>query len=183
MTWKAVCYKFVISQYLGVPSFHPLVGWVWCAEQDGDGGQPQQDAEGDDEQAVDEWDRGWGCGEDQLGHKIVVNTEGSKNEWLLWLTPRWGRIGTHLSNWTAISAQFDQGLSINNQPQTPFFRETTFQTFLSKVFCCNCWFVSVLYICSANCVWRSLSSGLESSHFRMAFGHLPMSLKALTFRR
>ena len=120
MTWKAVCWTFVISQYLGVPSFHPLVGWVWCAEQDGDGGQPQQDAEGDDEQAADEWDRGWGCGEDQLGHKIVVNTSRSKNEWLSWLTPRWGRIGTHLSTWIAISAQFDQGLSINNQPQTPF---------------------------------------------------------------
>ena len=48
MTWPTV---FVI--YLGVPSFYPLVGWVWSAEQDGDGGQAQQDAKGDDEQALD----------------------------------------------------------------------------------------------------------------------------------
>ena len=64
MTWPTV---FVI--YLGVPSFYPLVGWVWSAEQDGDGGQAQQDAKGDDEQALDKWDRGWGCGEDQSGRK------------------------------------------------------------------------------------------------------------------
>ena len=40
--------------YLGVPSFPPVVGWACCVEQDGDGGQGQQDAQGDDGQAVDQ---------------------------------------------------------------------------------------------------------------------------------